>query len=170
MVAALSGQPVYKVVTATRAQASNLSREAQRIGQSAVPIPQADGIAVTFTHRRVDSRKHDHLLVPADQLHDELLSAYQGVPVGQDVRVRPNLAVRQRLALLDRTDDRDDWDRPEWFFDRAGLRQAMARHRLGTRIPERGRDKDTVVVDIASRVAVIVGEYDQQRGHWLEAA
>jgi hypothetical protein len=151
---------VFRIDGLTREQATNLSREADRAGHLAIPIPQAaDGTTVVFTTRFTRNMNRRDIVDEQD-LHDELRDAYDKVPMGLGFRVRMNKTLRSIVAVLAlrREDDRPErrGSKLPWYRDVVRLWHTMREHGFEDEMPVWGRDPDHVVVPIHWRREWIV--------------
>lgn len=147
-----AGRTVYRIDGLTRAQSTNLSREADRVGHLCVPIPQAsDGTTTIFTTRLTRNMSPIHDLVEEQDLHDDLRDAYDKVPMGEGFRVRMNKTLRSIVAVIAMR-AQPDLDRPgaklPWYRDVVRLWRTMREHGFEDEIPAWGEHPDHVVVPI----------------------
>lgn len=147
---------VYRIDGLTRAQATNLAREASREGELALPVPQsADGTTVLFTTRKTRNiPERDR--VDWDDLHAELLDAYDKRPVGVGLRIRMSRAMKDILVSLERRVAK--LAKAPWRLDDVGLRPTMAHYKMGDRLPTE-EDAVEVRAQVGWRVDWIQGTF-----------
>lgn len=154
-----AGRTVYRIDGLTRAQSTNLSREADRAGHLCVPIPQAsDGTTTIFT-TRLTRNMSPRDRVDDQDLHDDLRDAYDKVPMGEGFRVRMNKTLRAIVAVIAMRNEPDQERRGSklpWYRDVVRLWRTMREHGFEDEMPVWGRDPDHVVVPIHWRREWIV--------------